>query len=522
MARPSSGTRHSHALPAFSKPVQSLRTPPSRYGRQVRYCVYEFDNLLDSSNINVHGWDSIAQAVDDNYGRFDGFVILHGTDSLAYSASALSFMFENLGKPVVLTGSQAPVWQLQTDASDNLLGALVVAGHFMIPEVCLFFNKALLRGNRSTKVSADAFAAFASPNLSPLATVSGMRTRVNWDLVCRPGPSPFTVRYGLDTSCVACIRVFPGIQPAMVDSILRTPGLRGLVLESFGAGNIPDGGGDGQESDPNLTQILFAAVERGIVVVNVSQCLTGSVSALYAPGMALSRAGVVLGSDMTTEAALTKLAYLLTFADDKVESDVGVSLNQAAIGLRMASNLRGEISEPGTTRFAHPLVGEPLSMAATPIRGADSDDEAGSVTSGPTTATAAATGLEQHAITSSSDLTLEPLGIESSTRPTAADQPSRRSLPHFDSLTSLNSPVGHVPSGVLTPDQAALATLSYAITAGDLALVKETMMRHPHPRRLLNEGDYAGNTALVCHSLYPILLSFILLHSHPHPTIISF
>ena len=154
------------------KAVQSLRTPLSTYSRRVRYSVLEFETLLDSSSIDSAGWDQIARVVDRNYQLYDGFVVLHGTDSLAYTSSALSFMLQNLGKPVVLTGSQAPMMMLQSDAQDNLLGALVVAGHFMIPEVCLFFNFKLFRGNRATKVAADDFNAFASPNMSPLATVS--------------------------------------------------------------------------------------------------------------------------------------------------------------------------------------------------------------------------------------------------------------------------------------------------------------------------------------------------------------
>ncbi|KAG9867965.1 asparaginase-domain-containing protein, partial [Aureobasidium melanogenum] len=168
------------------KAVQSLRTPTSTYGRQVRYSVLEFDQLLDSSSIDAEGWDQIARTIERNYQLYDGFVVLHGTDSLAYTSSALSFMLQNLGKPVILTGSQAPMMQLQNDAQDNLLGALVIAGHFMIPEVCLFFNFKLFRGNRATKVSADDFNGFASPNMPPLATISSLRTNVSWDLVYRP------------------------------------------------------------------------------------------------------------------------------------------------------------------------------------------------------------------------------------------------------------------------------------------------------------------------------------------------
>ena len=157
---------------------RSLRTPISRYHKHIRYAVFEFKELLDSSSIDNQGWSHIAQTIFRNYKLFDAFVILHGTDSLAYTCSALSFMLQNLGKPVILTGSQAPMLELQNDATDNLLGSLIIAGHFMIPEVCLFFNYKLLRGNRCTKISASDFEAFSSPNLPPLARITSMKTHI--------------------------------------------------------------------------------------------------------------------------------------------------------------------------------------------------------------------------------------------------------------------------------------------------------------------------------------------------------
>lgn len=245
----------------------SLRTPQTAYGRRVRYTVFEFDELLDSSSIDAKGWAQIAETVKQNYVHFDGFVVLHGTDSLAYTCSALSFMLQNLGKPVVLTGSQAPMLELQNDATDNLLGSLVVASHFMIPEVCLYFNNRLFRGNRASKVSASDFAAFASPNCPPLAVTTSMRTNVNWELVNRPNNiEHFNIQTNLDTTHVACLRIFPGIKPEMVDAVLRLDGLRGLVLETFGAGNAPHG------QDNAMTKVLADAIKRGIVIVNVTQC----------------------------------------------------------------------------------------------------------------------------------------------------------------------------------------------------------------------------------------------------------
>ncbi|KAJ9207251.1 hypothetical protein DTO164E3_525 [Paecilomyces variotii] len=322
-----------------TKAYASLRTPPSAYDRQVRYTVYEFEELLDSSSIDAKGWAEIARTIYWNYQLFDAFVVLHGTDSLAYTCSALSFMLQDLGKPVILTGSQAPMLELQNDATDNLLGSLVVAGHFMIPEVCLYFNYKLFRGNRATKVAASDFAAFDSPNAPPLAVTTSMRTQVAWDLVNRPTHiGHFRIQTNLDTTHVACLRIFPGIQPAMVDAVLKLGNLRGLVLETFGAGNAPNG------QDDAMTKVLASAIQRGIVIVNVTQCLTGSVSPVYAPGMTLSRAGVVAGQDMTSEAALTKLAYLLALPDSTPES----------VAKAMSVSLRGELTESSQPVFRHP------------------------------------------------------------------------------------------------------------------------------------------------------------------------
>ncbi|GKZ42694.1 hypothetical protein AbraIFM66951_002387 [Aspergillus brasiliensis] len=317
----------------------TLRTPQTAYGRRVRYTVFEFEELLDSSSIDAKGWAEIAHTVERNYTLFDGFVVLHGTDSLAYTCSALSFMLQNLGKPVILTGAQAPMLELQNDATDNLLGSLVVAGHFMIPEVCLYFNNRLFRGNRSIKVAASDFAAFDSPNCPPLAVTTSMRTNVNWELVNRPKSlQHFRIQTNLDTTHVACLRIFPGIKPEMVDAVLKLDGLRGLVLETFGAGNAPSG------QDNAMTNVLAAAIKRGIVIVNVTQCLTGSVSPVYAPGMSLSRAGVVAGLDLTTEAALTKMSYLLALPDSTPEW----------VAKQMSVSLRGELTEVSQPVFRHP------------------------------------------------------------------------------------------------------------------------------------------------------------------------
>ena len=214
----------------------------------------------------------------------------------------------------------------------------------MIPEVCLFFHHELFRGNRSTKVSASSFEAFASPNCEPLARVTAMGVNVDWVEVRRPKTiARFEIQKSLDTNHVACLRIFPGIKPEMIDGVLRVPGLKGLILETFGAGNAPSG------EDGSLTRIIRDATARGIVIVNVSQCQSGSVSPLYAPATALGRAGVVFGHDLTTEAALTKLSFLLAVEDITYEDIVK----------QMQISLRGEITETHTTAFSHPHIETP-------------------------------------------------------------------------------------------------------------------------------------------------------------------
>ena len=312
------------AMPQFhdrSKPA--LTTPLSRYGRRVHYQILEYDELLDSSNMGIEDWVKIAGDIERHYDDYDAFIVLHGTDTMAYTASALSFMLENLGKPVILTGSQIPVAESRNDAIDNVLGALTIAGHYEIPEVCVYFDGKLLRGNRSQKVDAAGLEAFQSGNFPPLAQL-GIDIHVEWDRILAPPSQPLRVQ-PITNHSVAALRLFPGISAAMIDNILQPP-LEGLVLESFGAGNAPDRRKD-------FLDVLRAGAERGVVIVNVTQCQRGTVTTDYAAGTALAEVGIVGGADMTPEAALTKLSYLLS-----------LGLPRAEVQRLMRHNLRGELT----------------------------------------------------------------------------------------------------------------------------------------------------------------------------------
>jgi 60kDa lysophospholipase len=253
----------------------SLRTPPSKFNRRILYTVHELPQLLDSSSVSAPAWSELARLLRANYEFYDGFVILHGTDSLAYTASALSFMIRNLQKPIILTGSQSPMGELYSDAERNLLDALIIAGHFRIPEVCLFFNLKLFRGNRATKVSADSYDAFASPNIDPLAERRANGVRVHWNHIRKlqtpdgTAPPPLHILSRIGTAQVACVRLFPGILPEMLDAVLKLPRLRGLIIETFGAGNAPIKTG---EEDGGLLQVMREATRRENVIVGVSQC----------------------------------------------------------------------------------------------------------------------------------------------------------------------------------------------------------------------------------------------------------
>ncbi len=319
-------------MASFQDPTQPPGvTPVSKFGRRVAYEVVEYDPLLDSSNIEPEHWVRIAQDIAAHYDDFDAFVVLHGTDTMAWTASALSFMLGNLAKTVILTGSQIPLAEVRNDANSNLLGALTIAGHYEIPEVCLYFHERLMRGNRTRKADASHLEAFRSANLPALAEV-GIQIDVAWHLVRPASQSALLVRPIWEKN-VAVLRLFPGIPASAVRNLLAPP-LKGLVFETFGAGNAPD-------NRPDLLEALSDASSRGVVIVNVTQCERGTVTLDYAAGTALVEAGVVPGGDMTTEAALTKLAYLLS-----------LDLPVERVRKLISTDLRGEITPPPEARFS--------------------------------------------------------------------------------------------------------------------------------------------------------------------------
>lgn len=288
--------------------------------------IQEYDPLLDSANMTPDDWYKIALDIGTHYDEYDGFIILHGTDTMAYTASALPFMLQGLGKPIVLTGSQIPLCEIRNDARANIITALTIVANFPIPEVCLCFGNHLLRGCRSVKISADGLDAFASPNLPSLGDI-GVDIRIHWNFVL-PAPSAGTalVVHELKQVSVGALPLWPGIPAQVIRNFLQPP-LKGLILRAYGVGNGPT-------NNPDFLEALNEATSRGVVIVDCTQCLRGSVHlGDYATGSALAKAGVISGYDMTAEAALAKLSYL--FSQDKPVDE---------IKLLMQSNLRGELT----------------------------------------------------------------------------------------------------------------------------------------------------------------------------------
>ena len=294
---------------------------------------YTFSPLIDSSDIEPSNWKTLVQIIEEMYDKYDGFVILHGTDTMAYSASALSFMIEGLTKPVIFTGSQLPIGVPRTDGKENLISAVEIAaakdteGHALVPEVCICFDNVLMRGNRTSKINSSNFRAFRSENLPPLAE-AGISIRYNNDLIIKPkcwDKKP-TFHRNIDTR-VAILKMHPGITPQVVKDILCSKENRAVIIETYGAGNAP--------SKEWFTNLVMEASQMGKVLLNITQCRAGSVDMdIYATGKSLKAAGVLNGYDSTTEGALAKLFYLLgQFDDNKIVKE------------SIEGNLRGEISK---------------------------------------------------------------------------------------------------------------------------------------------------------------------------------
>jgi len=302
-----------------------------RFRFQVDHIV--FSPAIDSSDITPEHWKKMVHTIEANYDKYDGFVILHGTDTMAFTASALSFMMENLQKPVVLTGSQLPIGKLRTDAKENLITALEIAadkdmiGNPIVPEVSIFFQNDLIRGNRATKVNADNFNAFKSYNYPNLAK-SGIQIRYERKMILQPDYDKKTVfHYRLD-SRIATLKLFPGIDRKTVETILGLKDIKAIIMETYGSGNAP--------LSPWFIDLVRETVKRGVVVVNITQCNTGMVDMQrYETGRELLKAGVISGSDATFEAAVTKLMFL-----------IGHKYEKEDIKIRMKVPLVGETTRP--------------------------------------------------------------------------------------------------------------------------------------------------------------------------------
>lgn len=315
-------TGYEPALGYVQSALQQI--PAIHHPEMPDYVIKEYQPLLDSSNMTMNDWNQIACDISAEYDNFDGFIIFHGTDTMAYTASALSFMLENLSKPVIVTGSQIPLSEVRNDAIDNIITSFWLIAHQPISEVCIYFNQNLLRGNRSQKISAQRFDAFDSPNFPHLASI-GISINVHQELLLPKPTKPFKLQT-IRPHYIANVRLFPGFVTDVLNYLLQQP-LQGLVLETYGAGNA-------QNNDPHFLKILENACQRGIVIVNCTQCQQGRVQmSQYATGHTLKQAGLISGHDMTPEAAHCKLLYL--FSKD---------LKPETVKNQMESSLCGELT----------------------------------------------------------------------------------------------------------------------------------------------------------------------------------
>ena len=318
------GERGHAPAPGYLAEVMA-KMPEFAEERVPEYTLHEYPTLLDSANMAPADWVTIGEDIERHYADYDGFVVLHGTDTMAYTASALSFLLENLAKPVLVTGAQIPLARVRNDARDNLLTSMIIAGNYAMPEVCLYFGTRLLRGNRTRKIGSGILDAFRSYNYPPLGEV-GVEIEIHHDRLLPPPPRdrPFQLQK-VGNPHIGAIRLFPGITAETVRNFLADP-LRGLVLETYGSGNGP-------VRNHAFLDALRDAADRGVVIVNCSQCYIGGVNQdQYATGRALRDAGVISGLDMTAEAALTKLYYLF-----------GKGLPPEEVQRQMQMDLRGEL-----------------------------------------------------------------------------------------------------------------------------------------------------------------------------------
>ncbi|MFT5838731.1 MAG: L-asparaginase [Flavobacteriales bacterium] len=312
-------------IPAAGFLTETLANMPEFHRSEMpNFTIHEYNNLIDSSDMSPADWQKIANDIQQNYQQYDGFIILHGTDTMAYTASALSFMLEDLGKPVIVTGSQIPLAQLRSDGQVNLLNALYIAANYPIAEVSLFFNNQLFRGNRSRKLDADGFNAFGSPNF-PALLKAGINIEVNKNILGIDSSKNLHVSH-IKSQPIGVVTLYPGISTDVIKNTLQQP-VKALILLSFGVGNAPQ--------NANLLKQLSIADRQGIIVLNCTQCVRGKVNMSgYANGHVLREVGVVSGQDMTPEAALAKLHYLLS-----------KDMPSNHIKRQLIANLRGELTE---------------------------------------------------------------------------------------------------------------------------------------------------------------------------------